>query len=126
MKCMALIAGFVLSAPSLAAALAQGLSPTPVFESNTTVSVQNGATKPIHVKVESWDIAGQNHRTQEIPMRGFYLAHLLSGDISAAIDGQTTNHAPGDYWTVKPGATMQVKVLGEFAVLETTIFVARY
>jgi hypothetical protein len=42
MKCMALIAGFVLSAPSLAAALAQGLSPTPVFESNTTVSVQNG------------------------------------------------------------------------------------
>jgi quercetin dioxygenase-like cupin family protein len=125
MKQIALSAGLVLGAAPLAGALAQGLSPAPIYEGSTTVSVQNGASKQIHVKVESWDIAGQNHSAHEVPLRGFYLAHLLSGEISATIDGQMTNHAPGDYWTVKPGATMQVKVLGEFAVLETTILLDR-
>jgi hypothetical protein len=27
----------------------------------------------------------------------------------------------GDYWTVRPGATIQVKVLSELAVLETIV-----
>ena len=48
-------------------------------------------------------------------------AHLLSGQLSATIDGQTTEHLPGDYWTVKAAATMQVKVVGEVTALETTI-----
>jgi len=54
-------------------------------------------------------------------LRGFYTAHLLSGIISTTIDGQTTAHLPGDYWTVKPGAIMQVKVIGEVAVMETIV-----
>jgi hypothetical protein len=35
--------------------------------------------------------------------------------------GQTTNHLPGDYWTVKLGATMTVKALGEYAMFETIV-----
>jgi uncharacterized cupin superfamily protein len=99
-------------------AMAQALSPTPVFEGNTTMQAKNSATQTVRVSVQAWGIAGQEH---EIPLRGFYVAHLLSGHISATIDGQTTEHLPGDYWTVKPGATMQVKVIGEVAVLETTV-----
>ena len=49
------------------------------------------------------------------------MAHLLSGQILATVDGQTTQHLPGDYWTVKAGATMRVRVVGEVAVLETTV-----
>jgi hypothetical protein len=48
------------------------------------------------------------------------VAHLLSGQILATIDGRTTPHLPGDYWTVKAGAAMRVKVVEEVAVLETT------
>ena len=62
-----------------------------------------------------------NGPTYEIPLRGFYLAHLLNGHISATIDGQTAKRSTGDYWTVKGGAAMQVKVFGEYAVLETTV-----
>ena len=114
-------AALVLSAIPLAGAIAETLSPSPVFEGNTTTPAKNGATQLVHVSVQSWEIADQNDAPHEIPLRGFYVAHLLSGDISTTIDGETTNQSPGAYWTVKAGATMQVNVLGEFAVLETTV-----
>ena len=56
-----------------------------------------------------------------MPLRGFYLAHVLSGEISATINGVTTRHSLGDYWAVKPGAMTQVTALGEYAMLETTV-----
>ena len=51
------------------------------------------------------------------------MAHLLSGQILATVYGQTTQHLPGDYWTVKAGAAMRVKVVGEVAVLETIVVI---
>jgi quercetin dioxygenase-like cupin family protein len=89
-----------------------------VYEANATIPAKNGATQAVHVSVQSWGIAGPDH---EIPLQGFYVAHLLSGQISATIDGQTTPHLPGDYWTVKAGTAMRVKAGGEVAVLETTV-----
>jgi quercetin dioxygenase-like cupin family protein len=46
---------------------------------------------------------------------------LLSGEILATIDGETTRHSPGDYWAVKPGAIMQVRTIGDYAMLETSV-----
>jgi uncharacterized cupin superfamily protein len=105
-------------AGSLPGALAQALSPTPVYEGDTTIQAKNGAAQAVHINVQSWQISGQE---QEIPLRGFYVAHLLSGQILATNDGQTTQHLPGDYWTVKAGAATRVKVVGEVAVLETIV-----
>jgi hypothetical protein len=87
-------AAFVAIAGSMPGAMAQALSPTPVYEGNTTIPAKNGATQAVHISVQSWGIAGPEH---EIPVQGFYVAHLLSGQISATIDGQTTQHLPGDY-----------------------------
>jgi hypothetical protein len=102
-------------------AIAQALLPTLEFAADTITPARNGVTQTIHINVQSWAIAGKrgNGTTHEIPLRGFYLAHLLGGDVAATIDGQTTERIPGSYWAVKAGATMKVKVLGEFAVLET-------
>jgi hypothetical protein len=118
MKRIATSAALVAIAVPLAGAMAQALSPTLVFEGNTTMLAKDGATQTVHIVVQSWAIAGQE---DEIPLRGFYVAHLLSGQISATIDGQTTEHPPGPYWTVKAGATMRVKVIGAVAVLETIV-----
>ena len=115
---IAIGAALVSIAIPLAGAIAQALSPTLVFEGNTTIPSKNGATQTVHIVVQSWAIAGQE---DDIPLRGFYVAHLLSGAISATIDGQTAEHLPGPYWTVKAGATMRVKVVGEVAVLETIV-----
>ena len=107
-------AALVAIAVPLAGAMAQALSPTLVFEGNTTTD----ATQAVHIVVQSWGIASKEY---EIPLGGFYVAHLLSGAISTTIDGQTTERLPGDYWSVKAGAVMRVEVIGEVAVLETTV-----
>lgn len=120
----AAITAFVTIAIPVARAIAQTLSPTPEFEGTTTTPTKDSAPKAVHISVQAWGIAGQrdpNGPTYEIPLRGFYLAHLLNGHISKTIDGQTAKRSTGDYWTVKAGAAMQVKVFGEYAVLETTV-----
>jgi uncharacterized cupin superfamily protein len=113
----ATIASIAIAA-SLGGARAETLSPAAVFEGSASTPAKNGTARPVHISVQSWGISGQE---QEIPLREFYVAHLLSGAISATIDGQTTEHLPGDYWIVKAGAAMRVKVIGEVAVLETTV-----
>jgi quercetin dioxygenase-like cupin family protein len=118
LKCIAATTVLVAISGPIPGAMAEALSPTPVFEANTTIPAKNGAAEAVHVSVHSWGITGQD---QEIPLQGFYVAHLLSGQILATIDGQTMQHLPGDYWTVKAGAAMRVKVVGEVAVLETTL-----
>jgi hypothetical protein len=112
------IAALFAIATPLAGAMAQALSPTSEFQGNATTIAKDGATQAVHVSVQSWRIAGQE---DELPLRGFYVAHLLSGQIAATIDGQTTEHLPGDYWTVKAGASMRLEVVGEVAVLETIV-----
>ena len=75
-KCVAAMTALLAIAVPLAGAMAQALSPTPMFEGNTTTPAKDGATQAVHVVVQSWGIAGQE---REIPLRGFYVAHLLSG-----------------------------------------------
>lgn len=106
------------SLPALTA-IAQELQPRPEFKGALTLPSKDGASQTANIDVQSWELPNQNGAVHELPLTGFYVAHLLSGNIAATIAGQTTNHVPGAYWTVATGATMQVKVLSEFAVLET-------
>jgi quercetin dioxygenase-like cupin family protein len=115
---IAVTAALVAIAVPSVGIMAQALEPTPMFDANITIPAKNGGTQAARIVVQSWAISGKEH---EIPLSGFYVAHLRSGAISATIAGQTTEHLPGDYWTVKAGATMRVKAIGEVAVLETTV-----
>lgn len=116
---LALSAAMIAAVP-LAAALAQtALSPRSIFEGTAPAATPGG--KPVRVTVQTWAIPSRHGQLYELPLRGFYVAHLRAGDIATTVDGQTIEREPGAFWTVKSGATMQVKVLGEFAVLETII-----
>jgi hypothetical protein len=127
-----------LMAILLHGAAAQDLSSNDIFDgdmttraSTTRADVGASANRAeaadsanIHISIKSWGITGDRRgdsALQEIPLQGFYLAHLLSGEITATIGGKRARHSPGDYWAVKPGATMQVKALGDYAMLETTV-----
>jgi hypothetical protein len=121
-----------LMAILLHGAAAQDLSSKPVYDGAVTtrtqaapsVAASAAASAELHLSIKSWGIRGERRGgsvPQEIPLHGFYLAHLLSGEITAAIGGETTRHAPGDYWAVKPDATMQVTALGGYAILETIV-----
>jgi hypothetical protein len=92
--------------------------------SSAATRTDAGASAVVHLSIEWWGIKGDRRGysvLQEIPFQGFYLAHLLSGEITVTIDGETTRHSPDDYWPVKPGATMYVKALGDYAALETIV-----
>src|SRR5271165_3453002 len=106
-------------------AFAQPNSASLEFEGSIETPV-NGVAQAIHARVQSWGIGGargQQGPVQEIPLRGFYVAHLLGGEVLATIDGKTTKEMAGSYWAVPAGATMRVQVIGEYAVLETTTVV---
>lgn len=121
MKRKTVIAVLILIGIPLAGAVGQAPAPTPVFEEKTTTRAGNGTAQPVRVSIQSWAIAGQEDAAREIPLRGFYVAHLISGHVSATLDGQTTDHLPGDYWGVKAGSAMQVKAFGQGALLETIV-----
>jgi len=103
------------------AAIAQiKLSATLVLETDTITQTNAGKSQPIHVAIQTWDLLSSRAGTeQEIPLSGFYVAHLVSGEVSSSVDGKPVQRKPGDYWTVAAGTRMHVKVLREFAVLET-------
>jgi quercetin dioxygenase-like cupin family protein len=90
-----------------------------IFEGVIPLASNQPATPAANVSVQSWELMGPQGTLHELPLTGFYVAHLLSGAAATTIDGQTTQQPPGAYWTVKPGATMQVKVESEMVVIET-------
>src|SRR6266567_7132316 len=89
------------------AASEETASPTNiVFEATTKNVDKNGAAQDVRITTQVWGFPGQGQAPQELPLRGFYIAHLLSGTVAATIDGQTVKYDAGAYWSVKPGATM--------------------
>ena len=76
-----------------AQAAAESLSSKQVFEGTTTTPTKTGAAEGVHLTVQSWGIKGERHGqsvAQEIPLRGFYLVHMLSGEVVTTINGETT------------------------------------
>jgi hypothetical protein len=109
----------LLVAIPLVGATAAELTQQTLFDSTTATAADAGQGG--HFNVVSWQLGGPKNATHDIPLRGFYVAHLLTGAVATTIDGVTTTQPPDAYWTIKAGATMQVKVLSEFAVLETIV-----
>ena len=91
---------------------------TALFEGDAIARSPQGAARPVHVSVAIWKFS-RGAGAQQIPSRDFYLARLVSGDVGTVIDGVRVQRAPDDLWTVKAGSSMQVEVLGQFAVIET-------
>jgi hypothetical protein len=92
-----------------------------VFEATTKNVDRNDVAQDVRITNQVWRFPGQGGSPQELPLRGFYIAHLLSGTIAATTDGQTVEYNSGAYWSVKPGATMRIKTIGELAVIETIV-----
>jgi hypothetical protein len=101
-------------------------TPIPRFDAIiATTSAEGVARRPIRIRFIAWELTSKRGASQEIPLKGFYLAHLLSGTVSTTIGGQTIVRQAGSFWTVGDGAEMQLKVLGEGAELETIVLTNR-
>ena len=75
------------------------------------------------VRVEVKDlILGPGKSAPDVPLAGFGVTELKSGEVEMTIDGQTTRRRPGDFWLVRPGQKYAIKSLGAMAVLHVVIF----
>jgi hypothetical protein len=98
-----------------------------VFEATTKNVDRNGAAQDVRIATQVWSFPGRGRgealqELQELPLRGFYIAHLLSGTIAVTTDDQAVEYKKsGAYWSVKPGATMRIRTIGELAVIETIV-----
>jgi len=79
-----------------------------------------GPATPLRVELKQWHLAGQGMPI-EIRERGFYVAHLIWGNVSTEVGGTTTRRTPGDFWTVEKGSRLviTIKKPGEEALLQT-------
>jgi hypothetical protein len=101
---------------------ARAQSPTAtLFDGKVSVPIAAGKTRHFHVQIRRWQLDADDGEGRPIPFAAFSVVTLSSGRIETTIDGKTEIRTPDEFWTVKAGSVMKVRVLGESAVLQTVI-----
>jgi hypothetical protein len=65
------------------------------------------AATPMRVEIKDWHFV-RTPQGVRLPITGFYIVQLTSGDIDTEIAGKKERHRAGDFWTVAAGETMTV------------------
>jgi len=75
---------------------------------------------PLNVEFKEWHVIGGG-RSTALPEQGFYVAHLVSGQMTTKMGDKTQLRHPGDFWTIEKGIRMviQIKPPTESAALQT-------
>jgi quercetin dioxygenase-like cupin family protein len=68
-----------------------------------------GSAVPLKVEIKEWNVTRAD-RAAEISDQGFYIVHLLSGEVTTEIAGKTTARNTGDFWTVEKGQHMAISL----------------
>lgn len=79
-----------------------------------------GAAVPLKVDIKQWTVS-RSGRAFDMPDQGFYIVHLISGQITTEIAGKPTLRRPGDFWVVEKGQHMAISMQRprESAALQT-------
>ena len=68
-----------------------------------------GSAVPLKVEIKEWNVT-RSDRAAEISDQGFYIVHLLSGQVTTEIAGKSTARNPGDFWVVEKGQRMAISI----------------
>jgi hypothetical protein len=79
-----------------------------------------GMVVPLNVEMKEWRLR-RSGQAFAMPDQGFYLAHLVAGEITVEIGGKSIAHHPGDFWVVEKGQRMGISMERprESAILQT-------
>jgi hypothetical protein len=88
------------------------------FAGDVTLPAAAAQTESFRLSLGSLKLTGA--RSFEVPAMGFYVASLVTGDITTSIGGQEATRHTGDSWSVDAGQSMTVQLQGrsESALLE--------
>ena len=101
---------------------ASAQSPTgTLFDGKVSVPIATGKTRHFHVRISRWELDADDGDGRPIPFAAFSVVTLASGRIETTIAGKTEIRKPDEFWTVKAGSIMKVRVLGESAVLQAVV-----
>jgi hypothetical protein len=67
----------------------------------------SAAATPLRVEIKDWHFV-RTPQGVRLPVAGFYIAQLTSGQIDTEIAGKQERRHPGDFWTVADGESMSV------------------
>ena len=67
-------------------------------------------------------IVGPGKSAADLPVGGYVVTELTSGEAETTIDDRTAKRRPGEFWVVRPGQKYGVKSLGAMVVLHVTVF----
>jgi len=93
--------------------IATGVQQTQIFRTD--------ALRDVIVEVKDV-IFGPGKSAPTIPVQGFEVTELKSGEVETTIDGQATKRRPGDFWLVRPGQKYSITSGPGPAVLHVTVF----
>lgn len=117
LRAVAFVALSIIATPYLANGQS-ALQSRSVFEGDTVTRTSKGVASRLHVSVRFWE-ASSGTGLVAVPLRGFYVARAVGGDVRTVIDGVSVDRAPEDLWVVPAGSTMQIQAINEYASIET-------
>jgi hypothetical protein len=99
-----------------------GAAPEVATRFSDLVRLRNakGAAVPLKVEIKQWTVT-RSARAFDMQDQGFYIVHLISGQITTDIAGKTSLRHPGDFWVVEKGQHMAISMQRprESAALQT-------
>jgi hypothetical protein len=92
-----------------------------LFTGSVSVRKPNRKAERLHISVRSWELDAEENDVRTIRIVAFSVMTVRSGRVETTIDGKITLRVPDEFWAVKGGSRMKVRVLGESAILEATV-----
>jgi hypothetical protein len=92
-----------------------------LFDGTATVHSAKGRGKQLHVSIRRFELDADEDGAQKMSVPNFSVMTLCGGRVATTISGYTTIRETGDFWTVRPGSVIEVRVLGESAILQALI-----
>jgi hypothetical protein len=94
-------------------------SATVLFTATGSARAVNGKSHDFRIIIRKWDLDAVVEEDQSISFPTFTVINICSGRVETTIAGETVVHNPDEYWAMKAGSTMRLRVLSESAVLQT-------
>lgn len=90
-----------------------------LFTGTGPTRAAKGKSQGFRMTIRKWDLDAVVEEGQSMSFPTFTVINVCSGRVETTIAGKTAVRNPDDYWDLKAGSTMRVRVLSESAVLQT-------
>lgn len=93
------------------------LKPTMSFDSSVMVRGKGGVPEQVTLSIRNWIIPNRQ-RIAPFPEQGLLVIQVRAGSLITIIDGKRQQRGVDQFWTVPPGATMEIETQQDSVILQ--------